>query len=69
MAGKPWTDKEKDVLKKMAEKGLTSKDVALVLKSRSAHGIHCQAAVLGLSLFPKEVSIDMELFNKIMKGR
>lgn len=69
MAGIPWTEKEKDLLKKMAEKGLTAKDVMLVLKSRSIASISAQAASMGLSLCQKEVEIDEVAFKKIMAGR
>lgn len=69
MAGIPWTDKEKDILKKMAEKGRTAKEVITVLKSRSTRAINCQAAVMGLSLQEREVEIDEAAFRKIMAGR
>ena len=69
MAGIPWTDKEKEILTKMSERGLTAKDVALVLKSRSTHGINCQAAIMGLSLCYREVEIDEEAFKRLLKGK
>jgi hypothetical protein len=69
MSGIPWNEEERGILKKMAEKGFVAKDVALVLKSRSLASISTQAASLGLSLRPKETEIDMDMFNKIMKGR
>jgi hypothetical protein len=69
MSGIPWTDKETYILKAMAKKGYTPREISRVLKSRTGHSIHCKADTLGLSLGIKEVEIDEAAFKRLMGGK
>lgn len=69
MAGIPWTNKEREILIKLAEMGLPAKDVGLVLKSRSICSISNQAKVMGLSLCVKDVEIDEAAFKRLMNRK
>jgi hypothetical protein len=62
-----WSDKEKDVLKKMAEAGYSLTAIQKVLLSRTAHAIRSQADAMGLDISEKP-KIDFEAFKSMLKG-
>jgi len=66
MSGVPWTDKEIEILKEMAQKGFRVQDIQKVLKSRSINGIRNKALLLNLSLMGERPEIDFEAFRQMM---
>lgn len=66
----PWSKEEEKILKKMAEKGCTDREIALVLRNRTANGIRAKRGVLNLQerYFLPKAEINMEAFNRLMKG-
>ena len=68
MAGIYWNDREKKVLKEMAESGRNAKDIAKILKSRTTNAIHIKANTMGLSLAGEKPEIDFEAFKKMMQA-
>lgn len=68
MAGIPWTEAERDILKKMAEAGKSANDICRVLVCRTRSGVFSQAYDMGLLLSGATPEVDMEAFNQIMGG-
>jgi hypothetical protein len=68
MAGKYWTDKEVDVLKKLVEKGVSKYDVMKVFPQRTLPSIECKVCTLGLS-FPSGTEINMAEFKRLMGNK
>lgn len=63
-----WTDKETEVLIKMINARKTLKDISLVLKSKTSEAIRNKSDRMGMK-FSRDVEIDMDAFNKLMKGK
>jgi hypothetical protein len=70
MVGTPWSKDEEKILKKMAEKGCKDREIALVLRLRTINGIRAKRGELNLQerYFLPKAEIDMETFNRFMKG-
>jgi len=63
----PWTDPERDVLRKMCEKGFSPEEIsAHVLKTRTPNGIRSQMTILGIKTRLPEPVIDMEAYNTLV---
>lgn len=69
MAGIPWTEEEEQLLREGVEKGLTTKQLLLVLKSRTKTAIENKAAQLGISLQVGKPEIDREAYRRFTVGR
>jgi hypothetical protein len=69
MAGIPWSEKEREVLKKLAEAHCIIDDVLRVFPSRSRASIFSQASVLGISFAGPESEINMDEFKKLVRGK
>jgi len=68
MAGIPWTEKEDDVLRSLAESGCKVGEISLVLKSRSVDALTKRASVKGFSMAGAKPEIDMDAYAKLIKG-
>lgn len=71
MAGIPWTSEEEEMLRKLSAAGVSSKEAAAVLKSRSPHSIDSKVKNMGLrmGLSARKPEIDRELFRQMVKGK
>jgi hypothetical protein len=68
MAGQPWTDEEREILRKLAGRGKTAKEIARVLVSRSEDAIKAQAGGMCVSLAGNPPEIDMAEFTRLMEA-
>jgi len=65
-----WTDEETVVLKKMCDAGVIIDEILTVFPYRTREQIRHKANYMGLKLtYHAEPEIDMEAFNKLMKGK
>lgn len=65
----PYTPTEHDIVVKLVNKGCTVEEIQTVLTSRTHESIrrHCHKHKLPLKGY--EVEIDMDKFNKLMRGK
>jgi hypothetical protein len=69
MSGQPWTEKEKEMLRKLSEAKCFTTDAMRVFPSRTKSSISSQARNMGLSFSGPEAEINMEEFKKLIKGK
>jgi len=70
MAGKIWTQEEKEALKALAAKGYTAQEIAESgVFQRSLAAIVSQAVQMGVSLAGLKKEIDREAFRRMMEAR
>lgn len=62
-----WSDKEVEILQKMARAGKTPQEVVKVLKSRTITSIQKKASDQGIS-FSDSPEIDFDAFKNMMKN-
>jgi hypothetical protein len=64
-----WSPEEEDILEKLAKRGFSSSEIAVVLKSRTITGIDNKAHRMKLPLGSGEPEIDQTAFQQLMKRR
>jgi hypothetical protein len=71
MISVPWTKEEENILKKMAQKGCSDSEIALVLRRRTKNGVRVKRAALNLQQYRylPAAEIDMAAFNLYMKEK
>ena len=69
MAGIQWSDKEKEMLKKLSDAHCTADDACRVFPSRSRQSIFSQARNMKISLSGPTPEINMAEFKKLIGGK
>jgi hypothetical protein len=68
MRGTLWSDEEVKILKELAEKKVSAKDMQLVLKGRTINAIRSKLDELGLRCYQCGCEIDYAMLDKIRKA-
>jgi hypothetical protein len=68
MRGTFWSDEEVKILKELAEKKVSAKDMQLVLKGRTINAIRSKLNELGLRSYQYGCEIDYAMLDKIRKA-
>lgn len=61
-----WIEEEREILKKLAEKGYRTAEIMTVLKSRSRCSIDKEARLLGISLAGPKPIIDHKALDRLL---
>ena len=67
MAIRPYSTKEDEIIREMHKKGFRTKDISVVLKSRTPDSIKERGYTLGLNWTLKP-EIDFDAFTRMLKG-